>query len=51
MHFIIIKAMFRKRWNVFAMGHLEGDATWLAAFRNREDALRWCGTNYEVEVV
>lgn len=41
MHFIIIKSRLFNRWRVYSMGHLEGDRTWLATFRNAADAAAW----------
>lgn len=43
MHFIIIKSLLFNRWRVYAMGHTEGDRTWLATFRNAVDAAAWVG--------
>lgn len=44
MHYIIIKSRLFNRRRVYSMGHLEGDRTWLATFRNAADAAAWVGT-------
>lgn len=29
----VVRGLFGWRWRVYALGHLEGDAMWLATFR------------------
>jgi hypothetical protein len=38
MIYAIIQGWWR-HWHVYSVGHFEGDRTWMATFRNREDAM------------
>lgn len=44
-HYEILRSIWfwRERWNVYSMGHLDGDRTWLASFRSLQDAQGWIG--------
>lgn len=49
MHYIIIKSLLLNRWRVYAMGHTDGDRTWLATFRNAADAAAWTGNPHSLD--